>query len=293
MKNTKYIKGMMKDGKRGQTKVDSREVGLALGLIAGRYFLKTEDLHYGYWPEGLELTPSNLPRAQELYSDLILSRIPEQTTSILDVGCGAGALAEKLRQRGYQVDAVNPSSYLAAQARARLGPEVIMFECRFEDLQTDRRYDLILFSESFQYIRLGRGLEKTLELLNERGALLICDFFKTTAEGDSVLGGGHRLAKFYERIAQYPFQLVCDLDITAQTAPNLDLVNDGFQKLGKPAWDLILSYLDSNYPYLARFLQWKYRDKIAELHRKYFSGERNAANFARFKSYRLMVYQKS
>jgi len=31
-------------------KVSSRSVGLDIGLTIGRFFLNTEDLHYGYWP---------------------------------------------------------------------------------------------------------------------------------------------------------------------------------------------------------------------------------------------------
>jgi SAM-dependent methyltransferase len=274
-------------------KIDSREIGLEIGLIAGKYFLKTEDLHYGYWPDDLPVIFENLRQAQELHSQLIVSHLPKQAHTILDVGCGVGAFARRLLGLGYQVDCVSPSHFLAQHARETLGPDCRIHECIFEDLETERKYDVVMFSESFQYVHLDRALRKTLTLLNDGGALLICDFFKTAAEGNGVLGGGHRLAKFYSRIAALPFQPVTDLDITPQTAPNLTILNDLLQNVAHPIYDLIMSYLDSNYQYVSRFIHWKYKDKDEKIRHKYFSGERNAKNFSIFKSYRLMLYQKN
>jgi SAM-dependent methyltransferase len=274
-------------------KIDSREVGLEIGLIAGKYFLKTEDLHYGFWPAELPVIFENLRQAQELHSQFIVSHLPAQARTILDVGCGVGAFAKRLLDLGYQVDCVSPSRWLAQRARQAVGPGCRIYECLFEDLETERRYDVVLFSESFQYVHLERALRKTLDLLNDGGALLICDFFKTAAEGNGVLGGGHRLAKFYNRIAALPFELVTDLDITPQTAPNITILNDLLQNVAHPIYDLVMGYLDSNYQYVSRFIHWMYKAKDEKIHRKYFSGERNAKNFAIFKSYRLMLYQKN
>ena len=62
-----------------KTKVSSRRVGLDIGLAIGRYFLNTEDLHYGYWPIGKTATVQNFSEAQEMYSQLIIDHIPEKT----------------------------------------------------------------------------------------------------------------------------------------------------------------------------------------------------------------------
>ena len=48
-----------------KNKVNSRSVGLDIGLTVGRFFLNTEDLHYGYWPIGKEVNIQNLAEAQE------------------------------------------------------------------------------------------------------------------------------------------------------------------------------------------------------------------------------------
>lgn len=273
-------------------KVDSKEVGLEMGLIIFKYFFKKEHLHYGYWTEDLTTELSHLPQAQDNYCHFLMSHIPANTKTILDVGSGVGRLAEKLINSGYQVDGILPSAVLTKHAREILGNKSHIFERKFEELDTENRYDLIIFAESFQYINMEKALQNSCKLLNPNGYILISDFFKTDASGESILGGGHHLVKFYEMITNYPFRKMKDIDLTAQTAPTLDVANDLLMQVGLPIWNLINDYLSSNYPYLSKFLHWKYQKKIAKINRIYFSGKLNSQNFAVFKTYRLMLFQK-
>ena len=204
-------------------KVDFREIGLEIALIFGKHFLKTEHLHYGYWPSDLETDLQNLPQAQKNHSNFIISHIPEGTRTILDVGSGAGCFTLKLINMGYQVDCVSPCSILTKHVSNQVGNNVTIFECTYEQLQTENRYDMVLFSESFQYINLEKALQNSVKFLNDGGYLLICDFFRTEAVGKNSLGGGHKLVKFYDLISQYPFIPVKNIDITKETAPNLFL----------------------------------------------------------------------
>ncbi|MFC1848739.1 class I SAM-dependent DNA methyltransferase [candidate division CSSED10-310 bacterium] len=276
-----------------QKKVDTRELGLLAGLIFGKYFFKTEDLHYGYWPPDLELTIDNFTRAQEYHSDFIISHIPEQTRSILDVGCGVGTLAAKLIAREYQVDCVSPSPVLADKTRTKLGAQSTVYEATFEALQSDKRYDLILFSESFQYVKLPAALQQSLRYLQPGGHLLICDFFRTDQPERGPLGGGHRLKAFNETLSDLPYTEIKNIDITSQTAPNLDLIHDMLQSVGLPIWDMLVYYLNTNRPLISRFLKWKFKKKIEKINKRYFSGERNAENFKKYKTYRLLLFRKN
>ena len=92
-------------------KVSSQRIGLDIGLTVGRFFLNTEDLHYGYWPNGKKATIQNLAEAQEAHSQLIIDHISDKTRNILDVGSGSGNLALKLLNLGYDVDCVIPSEF--------------------------------------------------------------------------------------------------------------------------------------------------------------------------------------
>ena len=93
-------------------KLDSKEIGLEVGLLIGRFFLKSDDLHYGYWEPDLPVDLLHCADAQKAYSDLLLKQIPEDIKSILDVGSGSGNTAEKLINRGHLVECVSPSLFL-------------------------------------------------------------------------------------------------------------------------------------------------------------------------------------
>lgn len=272
-----------------QRRVDSKEVGLLAGLYVVNYFLDAHDLHYGYWDEGLDVQVRNLPKAQDAYSEFLFSHIPQGVRRILDVGMGAGNLAWQLRERGYDVEGVSPSGLLTGHAREHLGADFRIYEGRFEDVEVRGSYDLVLFSESYQYIDLPTTFAKSLSLLRPGGHILICDFFKRDVPGKSVVGGGHSLAGFLEELKRHPVEMLTDLDITAQTAPNLDLVGDMGERLVKPLGELAVYALEHNYPRLWRLLRWRYRRKLEKLRWKYTSGERSAAAFAKHKTYRLFL----
>jgi len=276
----------------------SRELGLELAAICGKHFLKLKHLHYGYWTGNLQLDITNLHIAQENYTDFLVSHIPDGVKTILDVGGGTGQTAKKLIDMGYRVDCISPSPFLNEQIRSLLGNKTRVFESTYEQFQTQYKYDMVLFSESFQYVHLDKALEKTLTLLNNGGYLLICDVFKMNVIKMNVikngaLGGGHKLAKFHQLMAQYPFELAEDIDITEQTAPNLDIFDDTVRNVVGPVLDSSLQYLANRYPLVVKFLRWKYRKKIERTYQKYFNGGRTSKDFKKFKTYRLFLYKKT
>jgi 2-polyprenyl-3-methyl-5-hydroxy-6-metoxy-1,4-benzoquinol methylase len=273
-------------------KISSKVVGLDIGLIIGRFFLDTEDLHYGYWPEGMEATIHNLVKAQENHSRLIMEHIPKGTERILDVGSGSGNLALKLINKGYKVDCVIPSKYLAENAQIKLGKTSKIYDCRFEDLSTDETYDLILFSESFQYVKMMASLQKVADMLKKDGHLLICDFFRLKMPTKSPLGGGHRWLRFQDAVSTN-FRKVTDLDITNETAPTIAIVAEFNREVVAPSAEMIRVFLTDNYPRISAFMRWKFKRPIERLNRTYLSGEVNEENFKKFKTYRLLLFQRT
>jgi SAM-dependent methyltransferase len=277
---------------RKKNKKDSRELGLEIGALCGRHFFGVEHLHYGLWTNGLEADVSNLHIAQEKYTEYLLGHIPDEVKTILDVGCGAGKNARRLLDKGYKVDCVSPSSFLSGRARELLGPASTVFTCTYEQFQTDRRYDCILFSESFQYVNLEKAIEQTIRLLNSGGYLLICDVFKNDMEGKSGIGGGHNIRKFFDCMEQTSFETVKDEDITAETAPTIEILDDAMRNVAVPALDSSLEFLRARYPLITRFLCWKYGKKLAKVRDKYTNGRRTSDDFRKYKTYRLFLYKK-
>ena len=273
-------------------KVSSQKIGLDIGLVIGRFFMGSEDLHYGYWPNGKDASVQNFAHAQNSHSELIMNQIPENINYILDVGGGSGNLALKLINNGYRVDCVIPSAFLAEQAKTKLGNESVIHICGFEQMPSTKTYDLIIFSESFQYVKMKKSLQKIEKMTSPNGHLLICDFFRRDLPEKSPIGGGHSWQGCKDTISTLPFQQVTDLDISLETAPTIDLLDQFCQDVLMPISEMSGSYLQYNYPYLTALLNWKLKKRIEKIRRTYLSGELNGESFKKFKTYRLLLYKR-
>jgi 2-polyprenyl-3-methyl-5-hydroxy-6-metoxy-1,4-benzoquinol methylase len=279
-----------------KSSIRSQEFGLELASLVGKQLYNINHLHYGYWDDGVDVNLNNLKKAQDRYCNLVKSTFPGGVRNILDVGAGSGEFAKSLLKDGYMVDCVSPGEYLSEQISEKLGPNVEVFQCFFEQLQTDKKYDLIMFSESFQYIDIESGFMKAISLLKPGGHILICDFFKRdkrTLDGKSPLSGGHKIVKFNKVVNTLPVQKVREIDITKYTAPNITLVNEMLGNIGIPAVKLFNHYLDHNFLLRAArsVVSFMYKKRLAKFERKYLTGERNAENFEKYKQYLLLLYK--
>jgi len=273
-------------------KFNSKVIGLDAGLLIGKFFMDTEELHYGYWPNDKTATAQNFSEAQERHSQLIIDNIPKGVKKILDVGSGSGSLAKKIVALGYQVDCVIPSEFLADKVQQKLDGSSKIHITKFEDLDISSNYDLILFSESFQYVHLIKSIDKILSILDKNGYLLICDVFHKNVSGISPMRGGHRLDLFENEIEKTDLVKKADIDITLETAPTWDFLNQFLNEVAIPISDMSHSYMKYKYPKLIRFMKWKYRNRLEKIRKVWLSNELTGENFAKFKSYRLFLYKK-
>lgn len=278
-----------------------------LGLVLAQQLLDIADLHYGWWEEGERPTLGRLKEAQERYSTRLIEVVEEYCPHggrILDVGCGTGHLMEKMLERGFHVDVVIPAPWLEQQVRqrlTRLGPdyESVVFTCKFEHMPEsarDRPYDLVLFSESFQYVSLDDSLPMSLSLLAPDGKVVVCDFFKTEHHGDGgpgdrSFGGGHKLDRFYASLERYGFRLLRDDDITRFMSPSIALLDELLRNRIAPACGTIDRYINERVPTIRRLVGWLMRRRLARLRYKYLEQHRTQAVFERYKSYRLLAFE--
>lgn len=271
-------------------KVDSKEVGLEVGLHFFKFFLKSEYLHYGLF-ERLEPNIQNLAKAQENYAEFLILNIPDGVKTILDVGCGSGRMARTLLEKGYQVDCVSPGTLLTNYVKESLGNRIELYNCKFEDLKTAKKYDLVMFCESFQYIPIDRSILGALDVLKPGGFIIVSDFFQTDEPGKSPIGGGHKFKEWEEKKAIFKIKQLKERDITKETSPTVDLVNQMTMEFLHPTWNVIFKLAEDRFPMVIKFFKWKYKKKLAKMENKHFQGQRNGANFAKYKKYMFYLFQ--
>jgi SAM-dependent methyltransferase len=283
--------------------MDSKE----LGLIVPQQLLGLEDLHYGFWDKDQKPAIADFVEAQKRYSDFLLEAIKEsagnKSARLLDVGCGTGAMIYELAKSGYNVDGVIPSAFLKEKIEQRLQDvsitnKSVIYDCTFENFPEEKRlkqYNLIFFSESFQYVSMKKSLPVLKSLLAKTGKIVICDFFKTVhhgdgGPGDKSMGGGHRLNEFYE-LVEGSFKIIRDEDITENVSPNLELLNDILMNRINPVIQYIDIFLSGRYRLIYRFLKFCFRKRLKKLRFKYFSGYRSKETFEKYKTYHLIILE--
>lgn len=279
----------------GKKKINTQAIGLDVGLAFTKWLTGAENLHYGLW-DGLEISAANLRAAQEAYTDRLFALLPDRPCRILDIGGGAGETAKKLLALGHSVDIVVPSPFLAGRCRAN-APEARVHECMFEDFAAaPGSFDICLFSESFQYIPLDRGLPKCLTLLAPDGEIIVADCFRTPAyTGDRMLapvGGGHRIAAFRETLASLPLDVISEEDVTLSAAPSVEIEQGLFNVFGYG-----LTRVDEELARHRPRLRWVFHRAIrslisarkrARLDQRLNQQARNRDSFAKFNIYLLM-----
>ena len=276
-------------------KIDTRAVGLDVGLAFIRWLTGAENLHYGLWT-GLDVTAGNLRAAQDGYTVKLFGYLPAGPLRILDIGGGAGETAKKLLALGHSVEIVVPSPFLAARCR-ETAKGAVVHECTFEAFQGQGPFDLCLFSESFQYIPLAESLPKCARLLAPDGKVLIADCFRTPAYQSREVhgpqpGGGHHLSSFETAVASSPFAIEAREDITEAVAPSIDLEQALFHVLGhgvtrvsdeirgkKPSAHWLLGKV------IGLFLSRKRRDNLMQ---RLTGTTRTSEAFLRFNRYQIL-----
>jgi 2-polyprenyl-3-methyl-5-hydroxy-6-metoxy-1,4-benzoquinol methylase len=184
-----------------------------------KVFADTPWLHYGLWLPGETPSMPKLREAQERYVDKLVALLPPAPASVLDIGGGTGAMAGRLHALGYEVEMLTPSEVQVGLAREALGDSVTVHQTRLEEFSTERKFDVCLFSESFQYMPMALSLPRVKAMLKPGGRVVIADCFRSdNFKGGRQIGGGHRFADFGPAAAAQGFRITADEDVTAMAA---------------------------------------------------------------------------
>ncbi|MBW4554637.1 MAG: methyltransferase domain-containing protein [Trichormus sp. ATA11-4-KO1] len=252
-------------------------------------------LHYGYWeplPASTEdLTLVRLRIAQEAYVAKLLTFIPAGTNNLLDVGCGIGGNAAYLKDRGFAVEGLAPDPFQQKKFIDHTNGQVVFHLTKFEDFQQTHPYDLILFSESSQYIAADDLAQGAAHLLNNGGYLLLADMIRVDAKyHEGIFSNCHVASVLHAALEEAGFKLVQAEDISSQIAPTIDLCIENFRTFGLSTIKYIADLVAIAVPPLHALGRWIFNRWVQKL---IVEGLEARTIFERHLCYEIQLWQLS
>ena len=254
-------------------------------------------LHYGFWdnPESVnasEFTLNEMVKAQGRYIEHLVSFIPEDVKTVLDVGAGIGGNSSYLLSKGYEVEALSPDEYQENVFAEKYNGEVKFHRSKFEDFKPEKKYDLVLESESACYIQIEPGWETARKTIRDGGYLLASDYFlhHNDGSGDWHIKAAHDEKVYMETAEKYGFKLIREYDQTENTMPTLDGVKAFMERFIYPTVEFSSQYMDKNYPFILKVIKKAFGNKMDKKMEQFSLLESDA--FRRYKRYMIYLFQK-
>lgn len=267
-----------------------------IGLRLMNKMFGIQHLHYGYFDKGLKVEISNVSRAQDRYVEKLLSLIPKSVNTIFDVGCGTGGISSKLLEKKKKVYSVAPDPYLTNMTTRKTKGKAKVFTDLYENITTgqvaESSIDLILMSESCQYIKQIEGWKQNYLFLKDKGYVLIADFFKIKKiDRPDISKSGHDIKDFIKIAESTGFKLKKKLDITRQTAPTMKIYQGIIIDYVFPVVEAIFEVFERRFRWTYKILKKIFGKKIGKLHAKYST--QDPKTFSKYKGYFILLFQKN
>lgn len=249
-----------------------------------------EYLNFGIWSADDPLDLAGLRRAQERLVGRMFELMPPGGSSVLDVGCGTGVIAERLVALGHDVEGLSPDPYHGELFAARL-PDRRFHLGRFQEFEPDRRYDVVLLCESAQYVWLEELFASVERALRPGGRVLLCDYFVVQPDGGEQSRSGHPLDEFLDRAERAGLALEIEEDVTESVLPTLRLAQALLDRFGRGAVSLLREASRPRFPRLAG-AGWRLaRPLTGRLDR--LDRLIDPEHFARIKRYKVMRFRRA
>lgn len=252
--------------------------------------LGLEHLHYGIWEAGDELTLANLKEAQNRYQQAIIDLLPPPPARILDVGCGTGELSKTLKQAGYEVEGLSPDVNHIGSYAEKVGEP--FHHCIFEDFTPQAPYDVVIMSESCQYIGLEKLFPVLAAAMKPQAVWLVVDYFVKDGVTGVMAKSGHTYTEFQRAVAASDLTMDFDRDITEATLPTLDFAANLVSR-GELALSMLKQRIDQRsfaLSKLVNFIMWLARKEVKKLDENRILID--SAAFKEAKTYRLMRFKR-
>ncbi len=263
-----------------------------LELFLCTEILSLNSLHFGYWEGNEEHTLENLKKAQIRFNNKLIEMIPEGIETILDVGCGIGDVAVSLAERGYTVTALSPDGNHKKYFDGYNDSKISFCQSKFEDFESEMKYDLILMSESQNYFATDIGFRQTLRCLKKNGYLLVTGIFRKQ-NSNQFKRTINITGDYQERASNNGLTLIDSIDISENIFPNLYFADHVFEEYIRPSFGMIEQYISTISPVklflikLFFFKQFRQFKEAADYYRERFS----SCQFKQYAEYMTFLFK--
>ena len=213
---------------------------------------------------------------------------------IFDVGCGTGGVASELVKKKYDLLCLAPDPFLIEETRKNTGDKVQTITDLYENVYNLEResFDLVLMSESCQYIKVKEGWQQNQKYVKPGGHVLIGDFFLIKElDRPHLSKAGHPLEIFLQTAEEAGFRLVTQKDITKEVAPTMDIYQDIITNKAFPVFEALFEFMERRYPVVYRILHRLLRGKAEKIKNKY--SNQGSDTFREYKGYYVLLFQKN
>jgi cyclopropane fatty-acyl-phospholipid synthase-like methyltransferase len=224
--------------------------------------LKLKSLHYGYWKGIKNVSVKNLKKAQDAYTYKLIDMIPAGVKTVLDVGAGIGDTAIKLVDKGYNVTSLTPEP-TQVQIISELGKtykNISVIKSKYEDFDIDKKFDLILMSESSNYFPLIKGMKQSIKFIKRGGYLLVAGLFRK--KQTKIFKTWNIIHEWEQQAKNNGLNLLYKEDITDDTAPSMQLAYDFFKDYAEPAIQILSDYYKKAFKWKAFIISLFFKKEL-------------------------------
>lgn len=279
-----------------------RKIDYSLKLC--REVLELPAFHFGYFENRRidtnngkycdSLTIEDLKQAQLKYTEKLLGYIHDTVKTILDVGCGTGVSTEKLFSKGLDVECLSPDLYNQQIINEKFKGAVKFHLTKFEKFSADKKYGLILMSESSQYISLKNLFEKCKEILDKNGYVLISDYFRK--EATKYYRNCAVLSRFLDEAEKHSFKILKSEDITENVLPTLSIGERYYKQFVIPILEAIIGLANDEIPKTTKIAKFLFKRKIERLKWQLYENIPDRVDVEKFRQnvrYMIYLFQKT
>lgn len=240
------VVSLQRNRKKTQRVFDDAQLKLYSQLLPGGF------LHYGYFDnpevEPMEISINDIYRAQKRYAEILLEKLPALSgLKVLDIGCGMGAMSKMMLDEGHLPEALTPDNTQAHYIREHY-PNIPLHHCKFEDFESAHHiaeYDVVITSESLQYLKQDIALPKIDKVLKPGGKWIACDYFRVQQAHEK---SGHFFDEFQKNLQKNGLKITAQRNITPNILPTIAFVYQFANRIGLPLLQFGIEKLETKAP---------------------------------------------